>query len=143
MGHDLFKSVSQGSDRAQDEENRRIEEIANELERLCQVHEAQFGDGKANVNRNEIEFRLAEQFAKDNGCWIPIMQVFDLGIPGPSGNENDTYVSDEFIYKVNNLMNSGNIVSLFRRIMMQRSAFTNSNTHPSPYSPAYSFSNGS
>ena len=43
------------------------------------------------------------------------MQVFDLGIPGPSGNENDTYVSDEFIYKVNNLMNSGNIVSLFRR----------------------------
>lgn len=115
MGHDLFKSVSQGSDRAQDEENRRIEEIANELERLCQLHEAQFGDGKANVNRNEIEFRLAEQFAKDNGCWIPIMQVFDLGVPGPSGNENDTYVSDEFIYKVNNLMNSGNIVSLFRR----------------------------
>ena len=50
MGHDLFKSVSQGSDRAQDEENRRIEEIANELERLCQLHEAQSGDGKANVN---------------------------------------------------------------------------------------------
>ena len=123
MGHDLFKSVSQGSDRAQDEENRRIEEIANELERLCQVHEAQFGDGKANVNRNEIEFRLAEQFAKDNGCWIPIMQVFDLGVPGPSGNENDTYVSDEFIYKVNNLMNSGNIVSLFRRIMMHNILF--------------------
>jgi hypothetical protein len=27
--------------------------------------------------------------------------IFDLGIPGPSGNENDTYVSNDIIYKVN------------------------------------------
>ena len=25
--------------------------------------------------------------------WIPMDEVFDLGIPGPSGNENDTYMS--------------------------------------------------
>ena len=31
-------------------------------------------------------------------------KVFDLGTPGPSGNENDTYVSDDAVYKVNNLM---------------------------------------
>jgi hypothetical protein len=27
--------------------------------------------------------------------------IFDLGPPGPSGNENDTYVSNDIIYKVN------------------------------------------
>ena len=27
------------------------------------------------------------------GMWIPMDEVFDLGIPGPSGNENDTYMS--------------------------------------------------
>ena len=42
-------------------------------------------------------------FAKEHGLWIPIDSVFDLGTPGPSGNENDTYVSNDIIYKVNNL----------------------------------------
>jgi hypothetical protein len=35
--------------------------------------------------------------------------VFDLGDPGPSGNENDTYVAKDTIFKVNNLLNSGSI----------------------------------
>ena len=26
--------------------------------------------------------------------------VFDLGVPGPSGNENDTYVADDAVYKI-------------------------------------------
>lgn len=28
--------------------------------------------------------------AKANGYWVPMMDIFDLGVPGPSGNENDT-----------------------------------------------------
>ena len=123
MGYDVFKSVSQGGDRTQDEENRRIEEIANELERLCQLHETQSGNCETNVNGAEIEFRVAERFAKENGFWIPIMKVFDLGVPGPSGNENDTYVSDDTIFKVNNLMNSGCIISLFKKILMHNILF--------------------
>jgi hypothetical protein len=43
--------------------------------------------------------------------WIPMDEVFDLGVPGPSGNENDTYVSGSNIYKVNNLLNSGGIIN--------------------------------
>ena len=32
------------------------------------------------------------------------MKIFDLGVPGPNGNENDTYVAKNVVYKVNNLM---------------------------------------
>ena len=42
--------------------------------------------------------------------------VFDLGTPGPSGNENDTYVSNDLVYKVNNLLNSGSILKLLEKI---------------------------
>lgn len=56
--------------------------------------------------------------------------VFDLGIPGPSGNENDTYVSNDIIYKVNNLLNSGNISRLLEKIAMHNDLF---------YDTAYSF----
>ena len=49
--------------------------------------------------------------------WLPISDVFDLGVPGPSGNENDTYVSNDIIYKVNNLLNTGSILRLLNRVI--------------------------
>ena len=48
MNDDIFESVSQGSNGAYDEENRRIQEVSNELQRLCRLHEKEFGNGKAN-----------------------------------------------------------------------------------------------
>ena len=118
MSHDISQPVPQGGNGTQDTENSRIAAIANELERLCAVHEAQLGDSQADVSRFETEQRAAEQMAKANGYWIPMMNVFDLGVPGPSGNENDTYVAEKVIYKVNNLLNSGSIVGLLRKILM-------------------------
>ena len=41
MDYDILQSVSQGGDGAQDAENSRIAAIADELERLCAVYEAQ------------------------------------------------------------------------------------------------------
>ncbi len=70
------------------------------------------GDGQPHVSPFEIEQRITESFAKEHGLWIPIDAVIDLGTPGPSGNENDTYVSNDIIYKVNNLLNSGSILRL-------------------------------
>ena len=125
MNDDIFESVSQGSNGAYDEENRRIQEVSNELQRLCRLHEEKSGAGKANGTRFEIEQRAAEQFAKDAGIWIPMDDVFDLGIPGPSGNENDTYVSESTIYKVNNLLNSGGICKLFDKILLHNLIFPN------------------
>jgi len=123
MNHDISQSIPQGSDAAQDAENRRIAAIANELERLCSVHEAQCGDSLQNVSRFETEQRAAEQMAKSQGFWIPMMEIFNLGVPGPSGNENDTYVGEKVIYKVNNLLNSGSITGLFRKILMHNILF--------------------
>ncbi len=96
---------------AYDAENRRIREISDELQRLCRLHEAQPRTGQEDRGRFEIEQRVAEQYAKSVGMWIPMDEVFDLGVPGPSGNENDTYVSGSNIYKVNNLLNSGGIIN--------------------------------
>lgn len=40
MDYDISEPISQGSDEAQEAENRRIAEIADELSRLCRVYEA-------------------------------------------------------------------------------------------------------
>ena len=125
MDDDISQSVSQGGYGAYDEENRRIQEISNELQRLCRLYEAEPRDGKGYGSRFEIEQRVAEQYAKTNGIWIPMDNIFDLGIPGPSGNENDTYVAEDTIYKVNNLLNSGGICKLFDKILLHNQIFPN------------------
>ena len=103
----------------------RIQEVSNELQRLCRLHEEESGDGKRNGTRFEIEQRVAEQYAKEHGIWIPMDNVFDLGTPGPSGNENDTYVAKDTIYKVNNLLNSGGICKLLDKILLHNLIFPN------------------
>ena len=54
MNYDISESVSQRGDGAYDEENRRIQEVSNELQRLCRLHEKESGNGKANGTRFEI-----------------------------------------------------------------------------------------
>ena len=112
MDYDISQSVPQGFG-TQDTENRRIEAITDELRRRCELYEAQHGDSQPHVTPFEVEQRVAEAFAKEKGLWLPIDKVSELGAPGPSGNENDTYVSDDMIYKVNNLLNCGSILRLF------------------------------
>ena len=125
MKDDIFESVSQGGDGTYDEKNRRIQEVSNELQRLCRLHEEESGNGKTNGSRFEIEQRVAEQYAKSTNIWIPMDNVFDLGVPGPSGNENDTYVAKNTIYKVNNLLNSGSICKLLDKILLHNLIFPN------------------
>ena len=125
MNNDILESVSQGGYGAYDAENRRIKEISDELQRLCRLHEAQPRTGKEDRGRFEIEQRVAEQYAKSVGMWIPMDEVFDLGTPGPSGNENDTYVAKDTIFKVNNLLNSGSICNLLDKIILHNLVFPN------------------
>ena len=69
-------------------------------------------------------------YAKSNNLWIPLSNIFDLGVPGPCGNENDLYVSNNLIYKVNNLLNSGSILTHFNKMIWHNTLF---------YETAYSF----
>lgn len=123
MNNDVFESISQRVDGEETPQNRRISKVANELRRGCELYEAQLRDGGSNVTRLDIEQRVAELYAKENGMWLPMDKVFDLGIPGPSGNENDTYVKDNIIYKVNNLLNSGSILCLFDKLLWHNELF--------------------
>ena len=123
MYYDISQSVPQRGGGEETPENRRIHEIANELNRRCQLYEAELRIGQEYVSRLELEQRAAEQYAKDNSIWIPMAEVFDLGVPGPSGNENDTYVSGDIIYKVNNLLNSGSISRLLDKVAMHNNLF--------------------
>ena len=82
MSHDISQPVPQGSNGAQDAENSRIAAIADELKRLCTIHEAQLRDSQADVRHFEAEQRAAEQIAKAGGYWIPMMDIFNFG-PGP------------------------------------------------------------
>lgn len=50
MNYDISESVSQRGSGEETAENSRIHEVANELRRRCQLYEAQFRDGKSNVN---------------------------------------------------------------------------------------------
>ena len=61
MDYDILQSVSQGGDGAQDAENSRIAAIADELERLCAVYEAQCRVGQTDVTHFDAEQRAAEQ----------------------------------------------------------------------------------
>ena len=106
MSDDISQSFSQRGRGEEIAENRRIYEVADELLRRSELYEAQLRDGQEHVSRLEAEQRVAEQYAKEKGLWLPMHEVFDLGVPGPSGNENDTYVSNDIVYKVNNLLNN-------------------------------------
>ncbi len=54
MSHDILQPIPQGGYGAQDAENSRIAEIADELERLCRIHEEEFGDSQTNGSSLEI-----------------------------------------------------------------------------------------
>ena len=130
MKYDLSQPISQRGSGEETPQNRRIRQVADELRGRCELYEAQLRDGEKDVNHLDIEQRVAEQYAKENGIWLSIDKVFDLGTPGPCGNENDTYVKDDMIYKVNNLLNCGSILRLFDKLLWHNDLF---------YDTAYSF----
>ena len=125
MMHEILESISQRIRRTEVEENRRIQEIANELYRRCCLYDGQFREGKGNARTTEVERHVTESYAKEFGLWIPMEHVFQLGSPGPCGNENDTYAFEGITYKVNNLLNSqGSVLKLFYKILLHNIVFT-------------------
>lgn len=125
MNYDVLEQISQGGRTPQDTEIIRIAAIVDELQRVCRVHAPQSRTGKENDFALEVEQRAAEKWAKENRCWLPISDVLELGYPGPSGNENDTYVDEKenVVYKVNNLFNSGSIIAHLKKIIIHNTLF--------------------
>lgn len=123
MKYDLSESISQRSSGEKDAENHRIKEIADELRRRCQLYEEESRNGKSNVTHFEIEQRIVEKYAKDNDIWLPMDEAFNIGMPGPSGNENYTFINNDTIFKINNLLNSGGVSNLPNKIVLHNTIF--------------------
>ena len=71
------------------------------------------------------EALVAESLARSKGMWMEFSRIASLGTPFPSGVENDVYLNPRgnVIYKVNNLMTSKTLLSLFERLVLHNSIF--------------------
>lgn len=133
--NEISEPISQGIDGTEDGEIEPLSRLLEYLDsarasavssRIGTTNERAVDRSGTSASRQEVEARAAEAFAKESGNWIPIDDVFRLGIPGPSGNENDTYRStdNEYVYKVNNLMNSGGEISrLLEKVRLHNEIF--------------------
>lgn len=67
----------------------------------------------------------AEDLAIELGLWIPYSEVLKLGMPFPSGIENEVYFDEtsHTVVKINNLITSQSISRLFRRLLMHNAIF--------------------
>lgn len=73
----------------------------------------------------DIVNTTAISLAKEMDLWLSFQDVVKLGIPIPSGVENDVYLSEDgnTVYKVNNLMLSHSVLDLLDRLIIHNSIF--------------------
>ena len=122
----ISQSIPQREFRTQDEGNRRMAQAESAIRRgkSDRNNETQLSGSESAISGLEKEQREAEAYAKANGIWIPYTELSELGYPSLSGNENENYTEEDgYIYKVNNLQNSGGILSLFNRINLHNEIF--------------------
>lgn len=85
------------------------------------------GNSRTLSEREEIEAinLLAESIAKETGMWIPYSEAMAMGVPAPSGVENDVFFDQNTntVVKINNLMISKSVLGLIRRILMHNNIF--------------------
>lgn len=122
----ISQSIPQREFRTQDEGNRRMAQAESAIRRgkSDRNNETQLSGSESAISGLEKEQREAEAYAKANGIWIPYTELSELGYPSLSGNENENYTGEDgYIYKLNNLQNSGGILSLFNRINLHNEIF--------------------
>ena len=109
------------------EESCPIEVFAAELRRGIQegTGDAQEDFQALSCLKPREEALVAEALARRKGMWMEFSQIASLGTPFPSGVENDVYLNSKgnVIYKVNNLMTSKTLLSLFERLVLHNSIF--------------------
>ncbi|MBM6992894.1 MAG: hypothetical protein I3J02_06495 [Prevotella sp.] len=119
MKDDLSQPISQGEYGADASQASSMEQIALLIGERSEADERESCQGSEDGGRLYREQAAAEQIAKEVGIWYSLDDVFRMGIPGPSGSESDTYVDRKggIVYKTNNLIHSGSITALFRRLL--------------------------
>lgn len=125
MDYDLLKSFPSREYREDASQNGRMEEVSDILLRSSRKDEAESGKGSAYRGDLYTEQEQIVKYAETHNCWFSLEYIFQLGTPGPSCSENDTYVDKNggIVYKTNNLIHTGSFYRLFRRLMLHNSVF--------------------
>ncbi len=119
INNGILERISQGEHRTEVEGARRTEEIIVELNRRSEKDKRNAQkDSRELSEREQIDIfnAIAEQYAKENGIWIPLKDITKIGVPSESGYENEVFLDVEhgFVYKVNNLLyNEGSLQIFF------------------------------
>ena len=108
--------------------NCQIEVYAGKLRRRSEENcrHAQ-GDRTSLSDFEVIDIVNASAFslAKEMGLWLNFHDIAKLGVPFPSGVENEVYLSKDgnTVYKINNLMLSPSVLDLLDRLILHNSIF--------------------
>lgn len=127
--YEVLQSISQGEDGTLSCENAELVILANDIFTATRSSGDDEGESSVRIDnviiQNEKEQRASEDWAIKTNHWIPFAKVFELGLPGPSGSESDTYLSkDGYVYKQNNLLHcSGSIVDALIRFILHNLVF--------------------
>lgn len=109
------------------EEGCPIEVFAVELQRRIQESSGDAPENSQTLSSLSLEKEavVAEKLARSKGLWMDFSGINNLGTPFPSGVENDVYLNPHgnVIYKVNNLMTSKMLLSLFERLLLHNAIF--------------------
>ncbi len=126
--YEISERVPQGERTSQDEEGRRDAQTSRRLRERAEAYRRDARANSKDVSRYDvIDFvnAEAEKDAKASGMWIPLSQLHAMqGMRG--GNENDVYFNpeDNYLYKMNNLMNSGgDILRLLDKVELHNQIF--------------------
>ena len=125
MTNGISEPISQGKHRKDAEENGRMEEVVDLLLRSSCKDEGELCSWSAYRRSLYEEQEFVEDYIKSANCWISLNEVFALGVPGPSGSENDTFVdrNGHIVYKMNNLIHAGSYFKLFHRLLLHNELF--------------------
>jgi hypothetical protein len=103
----------------------RMDEASDVCRRSSSLLASKLKRSLTNGERNELEKRSLEAYAKSKGIWLPFGDLAKLGNIGANGDENNNYYSkDGYVYKMNNLMHSrDSITTLFNKIRLHNTLF--------------------
>lgn len=110
------------------EKNCAIEVFADKLRRRSSEDQSNAQGDSSKLSPSQlidIDNSAAEALAKEMGLWLDFMEISNLGMPAPSGMENEVYLNSEgnLVYKVNNLMLSHSVSEFLNRLLLHNAYF--------------------
>lgn len=103
-----------------------LEIFRDEFNRRCSLRYAQLQAGAGNdeqIDKQEIEFRIAEDFAQENNILFNHSDLYSMWKIGPAGDENETFYDGKDVFKMNNLWHCQTISNFINKIFLHNSVF--------------------